>query len=140
MENQLINPDDILELMAEVGNSLQICRTVVTSPAQPEYGFDEVRSLQCRLVRGYVIPLVAGYVAPQLASQLALESGSLQVGSHVAIVSAEDMQLSDLDEGSVMVWNGLTYELKYLRGIQHRGVVMIHEIILNQTQKQQPAE
>lgn len=139
MEDLLIDAGEILELIAEVGNSLQLCRTVVTSPAQPEYGFAEVRSLQCRPVRGYVIPLVAGYVAPQLASQLALESGSLQAGSYVAIVSAEDMQLSDLEEGSVMTWNGLTYELKYLRGIQHRGVVMIHEIILNQTQKQQPA-
>lgn len=138
MEDLLIDAGEILELIAEVGNSLQLCHSVVISPAQPEYGFAEVRSLQCRPVRGYVVPLVAGYATPQLASQLALETGSLQAGSHVALVSAEDMQVSDLKETSVIKWNGLTYELKYLRGIQHRGVVLIHEIILNQTQKQQP--
>lgn len=138
MEDLLIEPEEILALMAEVGNSLQLCRSVVTAAAQPQYGFAEVRSLECRPVRGYVVPLVAGYVAPQLASQLALETGSLQAGSYVAYISAEDMQVSDLKEASAMTWNGLTYELKYLRGIQHRGVVLIHEIILNQTQKQQP--
>lgn len=139
MTDLLINADEILGLMAEVGNSLQLCRSIVTAPAQPEYGFPEGRSLQCRPVRGYVMPLAQGYVAPQLASQLALETGSLQTGSYVAIVSAEDMQLSDLEGGSIMKWSGQTYELKYLRGIQHRGVVLLHAIMLSQTQKQQSA-
>lgn len=133
----LLQPEEILALIAEVGHRIQLCDATVTAAARPELGFPEQRELVCRPVRGYVTPLVQGYGTPQLASQMALETGNLQAGNYVAYISTEDLQVEDLREGTVLLWNTLTYQVKYLRGIQHRGVVLLHEIILNQTQKQQ---
>lgn len=136
-DDLLIQPEDILHLIGEVQHDLQICNYAVTAIARPEFGFPEQRELVCRPVRGYVNPLVQGYGTPQLASQLALEAGNLQAGNYVAYISTEDMQAEDLQDGTVLLWNNNTYEAQYLRGIQHRGVALLHEIILNQTQKQQ---
>jgi hypothetical protein len=137
MDDLLLQPNEILALIAEVGNSIQICDYSVTAVARPEFGFPEQREMVCRPIRGYVTPLVQGYGTPQLSSQLTLESGSLQLGNYVAYISAEDLRLDQLHEGTVLLWNNVTYQAKYLRGIQHRGVVLLHEIVLNQTQKQQ---
>jgi len=136
MDDLLLQPDEILALIAEVGHSLQICDYTVTAVARPEFGFPEQREMVCRPIRGYVTPLLQGYVGPQISSQMALESGALQSGSFVAFISAEDLQLDQLGEGTMLVLDNVTYQAKYLRCIQHRGVVLLHEIVLNQTQTQ----
>lgn len=135
--NLLVQPSEILELIAEVGQSLQVCDSVQVQAAQPEYGFPAQRELLCREVRGYVVPVAQGFVAPQLAGQLSLESGKLQIGGYVAYISAEDLKQADLKETTVLVYGGLTYQLKYLRAIEHRGEVLLHAIMLNQTQRQE---
>ena len=136
MDDLLLQPNEILALIAEVGHSIQVCDYIVTAAARPEFGFPEQREMVCRPIRGYVTPLLQGYVGPQISSQVALESGALQSGNFVAFISAEDLQLDQLGEGTMLVLNNVTYQAKYMRGIQHRGVVLLHEIVLNQTQTQ----
>lgn len=119
----LINPDEILDLLAEVGTELQLCVAATTELINVEYGIPEERSLSCRPVRGYVTPDRFGEM--QLAGQDETRSGSL-----VAYISAQDLKRSDLSEHSYISYQGRLYELEYLQGIEHRGTVMLNKLRL----------
>ncbi|MBD1864257.1 MULTISPECIES: hypothetical protein [Trichocoleus] len=117
----LINADEILDLIAEVGTELQLCVAATTELINVEYGIPEERSLACRPVRGYVIPDRFGEM--QLAAQDETRSGGF-----IAYVSATDFSRSELSEHSYLSYQSRLYELEYLQGIEHRGTVMLHKL------------
>lgn len=132
----LIQPRDILDLIAEVGQPLQLCDRSASTPAQPEYGFPAQQSYSCRNIRGYIVPVVQGFLAEQLASVTPLETGKLKQGDLVAYIAGADLILDSLTDQTILVVDRFTYQVEYLRSIYHQGKILLHQLRLTQTQTQ----
>jgi hypothetical protein len=132
----LIQPREILDLIAEVGQPLQLCDRSTLAPAQPEYGFPAQQSYSCRKVQGYIVPIVQGFLAEQLASITPLETGKLNQGDLVAYIAGTDLAPDSLTDQTTLVVDRLTYQVQYLRSIYHQGKTLLHLLRLTQTQAQ----
>lgn len=124
----LINPQEILDLIYEVGHIIQLCDRSL-SPSDLEFGIpDDVTLSKCRRVRGYVIP--------EQYTQIATSGGQSPTGGFVAYLSAKDLLESEVKAASVMIFDERVYQLDYLESISHRGQVMLHKVKLLSAQAQ----
>lgn len=119
----LIDSQEILDLIAEVGCDLQLCVRSRIQEANSEYGSPQEEGATCRPVRGYVVP--------ERFSEIQVE-GSQEVrgGGYIAYITPEDLKKEDLNEGATIAYDAQNYDVEYLLGIQHRGQVILHKLRL----------
>ena len=119
----LIDPEEILDLIAEVGQTLLLCDRTRTQNIDPVYGTPTERSVTTRQIRGYVVP--EGFKEIQIVS-----NDELRSGGYTAYVIEKDLKREELTERSFIAFEGRMYPLEYLQGVTHRGVVLLHKIRL----------
>lgn len=119
----LINPEEILDLIAEVGQTLLLCDRTRTHEPDPVYGSPLERAVTTRPIRGYVVP--EGFKEIQIVS-----NNELRSGGYIAYVIEVDLNRKELTERSFIAFEGRMYPLEYLQGVTHRGVVLLHKIRL----------
>lgn len=128
----LIQPDELLDLIAEVGHELILCGDETVQSADVHYGMPVKKTLTQRRIRGYVVP--------EKVSLLQLVNQELKTGGYIAYVSAVDLQRDDLTARSRFAYEDTLYPLEYLQGVMHQGVLLLHKIRMIRPQQtiQQP--
>lgn len=119
--DDFIQPDEILSLIAEVGEPLQLCVRSKTRASDVEYGIPAQQSMNCRPVRGYVVP--DRFAEMQLAGQGETRSGAL-----IAYISGTDLNLEELTGESYLTYNNQAYDLEHLQAVKQRGAVLMHKL------------
>lgn len=119
--DSLINPDEILDLIVEVGHTLLLCDVSVSQTPDPFYGIPAQKSVVSRPVRGYVVPEKISLI--EIAGK-----AELKAGAYIAYISAEDLRQEDLTPQSQLSFEGTLYPIEYIQGIVNRGIVLLHKL------------
>lgn len=129
-----------MEMIDLLGHQIDFCTVVPISAAKPEEAVAQRVRLDCRRVLGYVMP--------ERTFAIALAAGAAQVGNFVCyLLPSESPRLNpkerqqtlartDITADKVMTYEGRTYQIEYTRPLMSRGLPVLHQLRLVQTDLQ----
>lgn len=120
---------EILDLMAEVGQVLELCLPGVVRSGNAALAMPARTGWNCRRVSGYVRVDQASAIALTNAPQAAQDNQGL-----IAVLSAAEVTTAELNNAEARIkFEGNLYQFTYSRGITDRGATQLHEVRLVST-------
>lgn len=132
MADLLIQPNEILDLVQEVGHTLYFLVRTIATPGDMGVGIPPTYSWQKRPLAGYVVPYSpkAIYLSP---------SGAMPViqGDYIAYIAASSFSPDLLSGETFIEWNHRNFNVETTEAVYHRQQILLYKLMLKQTQDQQ---
>lgn len=115
--------EGIADLIAEVGQKIQLCQRTKSQTGSSDYGVSNDYQLDCKLVMAYAVP--------ESYSQIALgNNNNTTTGGYTCYISAQKVKRSEFTEQTRIVWLDRIYQVQYQLEHLDRGRPRLHQLKL----------